>query len=46
MLVGSMVWLAAQWGGADYMADMGWLQLVCALVIASGVWLVSVPGKA
>ena len=23
LLVGSMVWLAAQWGGADYMADMG-----------------------
>ena len=45
LLVGSMVWLAAQWGGADYMADMGWLQLGCALVIAAGVWLVSVPGK-
>ena len=45
LLVGSMVWLAAQWGGADYMADMGWLQLGCAVVIAAGVWLVSVPGK-
>ena len=38
LLVGSMVWLAAQVGGADYMADMGWLQACCAAVIATGVW--------
>jgi len=43
LLVGVMVWLAAQVGGADYMADMGWLQASCAAVIATGVWLVSVP---
>ena len=43
LLVGGMVWLAATLGGADYMADMGWLQACCAVVIASGVWLVSVP---
>ncbi|MGB0248214.1 MAG: DMT family transporter, partial [Flavobacteriales bacterium] len=43
LLVGAMVWLAAQVGGADYMADMGWLQACCAAVIATGVWLVSVP---
>jgi len=43
LLVGGMVWLAATLGGADYMADMGWLQSCCAVVIATGVWLVSVP---
>ena len=45
LLVGAMVWLAARLGGADYMADMGWLQAGCAAVIATGVWLVSVPPK-
>jgi drug/metabolite transporter (DMT)-like permease len=43
LLVGGMVWLAAQVGGADYTADMGWLQVCCGVVIATGVWLVSVP---
>ena len=43
LLVGGMVWLASKLGGVDYMADMGWLQACCAVVIASGVWLVSVP---
>ena len=37
LLVGGMVWLAATLGGADYMADMGWLQACCAAVIATGV---------
>ena len=45
LLVGVMVWLAAQVGGADYMADMGWLQACCAAVIATGVWLVSMPPR-
>ena len=45
LLVGTMVWLAARLGGADYMADMGWLQAGCAAVIATGVWLVSVPPR-
>ena len=43
LLVGLMVWVAAWLGGDDYMADMGWLQAGCAVVIALGVWLVSVP---
>lgn len=45
LLVGVMVWLAAQLGGADYTADMGWLQAGCAGLIAAAVWLVSVPGR-
>ena len=45
LLVGTMVWLVARLGGADYMADMGWLQAGCAAVIATGVWLVSVPPR-
>ena len=37
LLVGGMVWLAAQVGGADYTADMGWLQVCCGVVIAGRV---------
>ena len=38
LLVGGMVWVAATLGGADYMADMGWLQACCAVVIARCGW--------
>ena len=43
LLVGAMVWLAAQVGGRITWRTWGGLQACCAVVIATGVWLVSVP---